>query len=184
MYPQAEHARLAAELALHWGNDAFAAPALPFASFVQGVALHDRGYGQLDADGIGEVESERWLAIQEAGFESQSDDPVVDLVVAMHVHRLVAWGGNDPEQEELAAYMAAQLPELRAAAGVDETTAVEADRLTHLCDLVAFDFCVETETSGSVDLPPAPGADWVPVGYHLDGAGGVGLSPGRCAFPA
>ena len=46
--PQSEHARLAGLLAYHWGNADFDRPALDFASFVKGVAEHDRGYGVYD----------------------------------------------------------------------------------------------------------------------------------------
>ena len=80
VFPQAEHARLAGTIALAWGNDQFARPALPFDAFVRGVTLHDRGYGQLDADGIGEVPPDRWVAIQRASFAPRGEEPVVDLV--------------------------------------------------------------------------------------------------------
>ena len=43
--------------------------------------------------------------------------------------------------------------------------------------MVAFDFCVERETSGSVAVPPTAGADPVAVSYHLDGGDGIVLSP-------
>jgi len=42
LFPQSEHARLAGAIALAWGNEQFHRPALPFASFVAGVTLHDR----------------------------------------------------------------------------------------------------------------------------------------------
>ena len=144
---------------------------------MRGVALHDRGYGQLDADGIGEVDPDRWTAIQEAGFTPTGDDPVVDLVVAMHVQRLVSWGRSDADQA-VAARMAAELPLYQAAAGVDAASAAaEADAITNLCDMVAFDFCVEREASGSVAVAPTAGAEPVAVSYQLDGAGGIVLSP-------
>jgi len=158
VFPQAEHARLAGAIALAWGNERFARPPVPFDAFVRGVTLHDRGYGQLDADGIGEVSPARWLEIQWAGFAPRGEEPVVDLVVALHVHRLV--GGRD-------AGMTAALPELRRAAGVEESDAAEADRITNLCDRVAFDFCVEEPASGR-----AAGID-----YAVDGYGGITLEP-------
>ena len=168
VFPQAEHARLAGAIALAWGNERFGRPALPFDAFVRGVTLHDRGYGQLDADGIGEVEPERWMAIQRAGFAPRGDDPVVDLVVALHVHRLV--GGGDAE-------MTAALPELHRAAGIEESDAAEADRVTDLCDRIAFDFCVEGPAAGRVDIAPARDAEPVPVAYTVTGAGGITLAP-------
>jgi hypothetical protein len=182
VYPQAEHARLSAVLALHWGNERFARPELPFSSFVAGVALHDRGYGQLDADPIGEVGAVRWIAIQEAGFAPVGDDAVVDLVVAMHVHRLVAYG-SDPAREAVTARMAAALADLRAGAGVAAEAATDADRITNLCDLVSFDFCEEAATSGSVAIAPAVGAEPVPVRYAVDGEGGVTLAPWPLGVP-
>src|SRR5512143_1318373 len=85
VYPQAEHQRLAGVVAAQWAEP----PLEPFDSFVHGVATHDRGYGELDADPIGGVAMERWLVIQRAGIEAQGD-AIVDLVVAMHSFRLVS----------------------------------------------------------------------------------------------
>ena len=158
VFPQAEHARLAGAIALAWGNERFPRPALPFDAFVRGVTLHDRGYGQLDADGIGEVAPDRWLAIQRAGFAPRGEEPVVDLVVALHVQRLV--GDRDDG-------MTAALPDLHRAAGVGEGDAAEADRITNLCDRVAFDFCVEEPASGRV----------AGIEYTVDGHGGITLDP-------
>lgn len=172
VFPQAEHARLAGMIALAWGNDRFARPPLPFGAFVRGVTLHDRGYGQLDADGIGEVPADRWVAIQEASFAPHGEDAVADLVVALHVQRLVS--GND---QAVSAAMKAALPELHRAAGVDESDAAEADRITDLCDGIAFDFCVEDPGSGRVAVAPARGAEPVAVAYAVDGHGEITLDP-------
>ncbi len=53
VFPQADHARLADTLALAWRDR----PALPFDSFVRGVADHDRGYGEYDNDELGVTRS-------------------------------------------------------------------------------------------------------------------------------
>src|SRR5690349_12580954 len=116
VFPQAEHARFAAAIGVAWGNERFPRPPLPFGSWVRGVALHDRGYGELDVDGIGEVAPERWLEIQRRGFEPRGEDPVVDLVVALHVRRLVGRGSDDA-RKALAAELDAALPDLLARAG-------------------------------------------------------------------
>ena len=173
VFPQSEHARLAATIALAWGNDAFARPSLPFDSFVRGVALHDRGYATLDSDGIGEVASERWLEIQHEGFRPRGDNAVVDLVVAMHVVRLV---GNS-RSAETAAELATLLPALRLAANVAEADAAAADLITDLCDRIAFDFCFEEAAEGEVGIVPADGREPVRVTYHVDGKGAVSLDP-------
>jgi hypothetical protein len=172
VYPQAEHARLAATIAAAWGNDEIERPPLPFESFVQGVALHDRGYGNLDADGIGEVTPERWVDLQRNSFEPRHEDPVVDVVVAMHARRLVSWSKSPVAAGELAE-MDAALPAIREAAGVGEDDALEADRVTDLCDRVSFDLCMESPTSGSVGE----------FSYELDGEGTVTLDPWPLGVP-
>jgi hypothetical protein len=178
LFPQAEHARLAGVIALAWGNDQFSRPPLAFEAFVHGVTLHDRGYGQHDADGIGEVPPDRWAAIQKASFAPRGEDAVVDLVVALHVHRLVSGG-----DQTVLAPMTAALPELHHAAGVDESDAAEADQITDLCDRIAFDFCFEERASGSVAVTPTRRADPVAVAYRVDGHGEITLEPWPLGLP-
>jgi uncharacterized protein DUF3891 len=182
VFPQAEHARLAGTIALAWGNERFARPALPFESFVRGVTLHDRGYGQLDGDQIGRVDPARWAEIQLAGFRERSGDPVVDLVVALHVHRLASNFTSDPAQAA-ARLMGPQLPGLAAAAGVSGADALDGDTITDLCDMIAFDFCLERPAGGAVAVSPGAGAERVEVAYALDGHGAVTLTPWPLVVP-
>jgi hypothetical protein len=151
VYPQEEHARVAEVIARAWGNERVARPPLPFASVVRGVGLHDRGYGELDADGIGEVDDERWLAIQRRGFAPRDPDPdpVVELVVAMHIHRLVSYGESAARQAA-AREFAAHLPARLEAAGVGDEDAAAADLVTNVCDRLSFELCFEGETEFSV----------------------------------
>jgi Protein of unknown function (DUF3891) len=165
VFPQAEHARLAAAIALEWAER----PAIPWEPFVAGVALHDRGYGQLDADDIDDVAEERWIEIQRKGFAPRGADPVVDLIAALHVRRLVSHGRHPAVLAE----MDAQLPALREAAGLDEETAAAADRVTALCDRLAFVFCFEEPASGELHG----------IGYELDGLGEIVLDPWPLGVP-
>jgi Protein of unknown function (DUF3891) len=153
VFPQMNHAAFAAELALLWKE-----LPLPREPFVRGVALHDRGYGELDNDQIGGVPRERWLEIQRRGFGTQDGDPIVDLVASMHIHRLV--GGAEPAMTDA-------LPALRERAGVDEETALAADAITNLCDRISFDVCCEEPADGSV-------AD---ISYVYDGDRTVRVEP-------
>ena len=166
VFPQSEHARLAAAIALEWRDR----PAIPWESFVAGVALHDRGYGQLDADDIVDVSEERWIEIQRRGFAPAGADPVIDLVAALHVRRLVSHGGHPHALAE----MDAELPRLREAAGIDEETAAAADRITELCDTIAFVFCFEEPAAGERHG----------TAYELDGLGEIVLDPWPLAVPA
>lgn len=168
VFPQADHARLAGAIALSWRER----PALPFDSFVRGVADHDRGYGEHDADEIGSVESERWVAIQRRGFTVRSGDPVVDLVASLHVRRLLS---SQTDEHERAAFdeVTALLPSLLDAAGATEEEAEQADAITNVCDRIAFDFCFEEPSEGQVRG----------IAYALDGHGSISLEPWPLTVP-
>jgi hypothetical protein len=182
IFPQAEHARLAGAIALAWGNGQFARPPVPFESFVRGVTLHDRGYGQLDTDEIGRVDPARWAEIQLAGFHERSGDAVADMVVGLHVHRLASGFQSEPAQVA-AREMRPKLSGLMAAAGVSEIDAMHTDRITNLCDMVAFDFSFEHPERGSVSVNAGPDRGPVDVTYALDGEGGITLSPWPLGLP-
>jgi hypothetical protein len=153
VFPQSEHARLAAMLAA-------AAGAEP--RVVAGVLWHDRGYPPLDADGIGEMPPERWAALMRAGFEPETADPVVDHMARMHIHRLAR-----NARPELAAELEPALPASLARSGMTAEEAAAADAVTELYDMVAFDFCLEEPASGTVSG----------VTYEVDGEGGITLDP-------
>jgi hypothetical protein len=166
--PQAEHGRMAGAIAAVWGLP----QPLPFDSLVRGVTLHDRGYGELDDDQIGVVEPERWVAIQRRGFFERSGDAVVDLVVALHIRRLI---GDDehPARLALAHEIDALLPDLRAAAAVDEEQARVADGVTEVCDRLSFAFCSGEPVTGEVRG----------IRYRFDGATTTTLDPWPLAVP-
>jgi hypothetical protein len=161
VYAQAEHARLAAVIAAAWQPELVP---LPFDAFVRGVALHDRGYGELDNDSLGEVEQTRWLEIMRRGFPPQDGDPVVDLVVALHIHRLVGGATNEFD---------AAIPVLLEAAGVSEADALAADAVTNVCDRISFAFCFEEEDLGAVG----------PLAYTVGTDGTATLSPWLLTAP-
>jgi hypothetical protein len=165
---QADHARFAAAIALNWRER----PNLPFTSFIDGVADHDRGYGEHDVAEIGVVDSLPWVEIQRAGFMPRGKDAVVDLVVALHVRRLL----SPPEDEHEAAALAeldGHLPTLLSAADVDREDADRADAITNVCDRIAFELPFEAPASGEVRG----------IAYNLDGQGIVELRPWPLGVP-
>jgi hypothetical protein len=168
VFPQTDHARLAGAIALAWRDR----PALPFDSFVRGVADHDRGYGEHDDDEIGAVDSERWVAIQRRGFTARSGDPVVDLVAAMHIRRLLS-SRNDEYERAAFAEVEALLPSLLEAAGASAEEAEQADAITNVCDRIAFLFCFEEPSEGEVRG----------IAYALDGHGSITLDPWPLEMP-
>jgi hypothetical protein len=173
VFPQAEHARLAATIALAWGNKLLAPPPLARESFVAGVALHDRGYAPFDTDGIGEVPPDRWLEIQRESFRPRNEDALVDLVVAMHIQRLIHYSRNPAAADELTD----TVHELREHARVTEEHAEATDLITNICDRIAFDFCFEEPAEGALELPAADGESRVRVGYSIAGDGTVVVDP-------
>jgi len=181
VYPQAEHSRLAGAIAAVWGNDDIERPPLPFKSFVWGVTVHDRGYGELDDDPLGEMQQERWLEIARGGFAAQDADPIADVVVAMHIRRLVSTAPV-PVEPEVRAEFDAGVDERLRAAGVDAAAATAADAVTALCDGLAFSFCFEEATSGAIEIPQQAQAS-VTLSYSLDEVGSGRLSPWPLAVP-
>jgi len=164
VFPQADHARLAGAIALAWREP----PPLPFASFVRGVADHDRGYGEVDTDDIDTVDDARWIEIQRRGFAPRGEDAVVDLVVALHVQRLLS-------RNDAAAYADAEgvIASLLPLAGVTREQADAADLVTNVCDVISFEFCFERPSEREAR------------GYQLvlDGEGDVTVDPWPFRLP-
>jgi hypothetical protein len=158
VFPQADHARFAAVFALAWAEP----PELPFASFVRGVADHDRGYGEHDDYDIDTVDDATWVEIQRRGFAPRGEDAVVDLVAAMHVRRLLSH--NDPVATADADTVIESLLPL---AGVTREQADAADAITNICDVISFQFCFEAPSEREVR------------GYRVvtDGEAGIGVDP-------
>jgi hypothetical protein len=142
---------------------------------VRGVALHDRGYGELDDDPLGETAPERWLEIARRSFDARDDDPVVDLVVAMHVRRLVSHV-TSPARAEALVEFDAEISRRIEAAGVDAAAAAAADAITDLCDRLAFSFCFEEADSGTVER--------LGMSYAVNEDGSATLAPWPLAVPS
>jgi hypothetical protein len=169
--PQWEHQKLAGTLALLWGNATFERPPVPRESFLAGVGLHDRAYGPLDNLPIGELPEAEWLALTRAGFDMAWDDPLADLIAKTHLRRLASYG-SAPERQAAAAAMEREIGELARQRGLDRATLERVDRITNLCDRIAFDFCFEAPAEGSVRVFPNNERDeQLAVSYRIaDGA--------------
>lgn len=149
--PQWEHQKLAGTLALLWGNAAFERPLIPFESFVMGVGLHDRAYGPLDNLPIGELPEDEWLALTRRGFDETWADPVADMIAKVHLQRLTSYGA-DPVRQAQAAAMADEIRAHALQHRLDATMFTRIDRITNLCDRIAFDFCFQAPADGAVPI--------------------------------
>ena len=167
--PQWEHQKLAGTLALLWGNADFERPPVPFESLLVGIGLHDRAYGPLDNLPIGEIAEEEWLALTRSGFEMAWADPIADTIAKLHLQRLVSYG-SAPARRALAAEMAEAIAAQLQRRGLDAATFARVDRITNLCDRIAFDFCFEAPAEGEVRIfPRNDGGEQVAVGYRVAG---------------
>lgn len=156
--PQAEHQKLAGALALLWGNAEFDRPPIALDSFLAGVALHDRVYGALDNLPIGGIPEADWLDLTQRGFEMTWADPVADLITKLHLQRLTGYG-KAPARQAQAAAMAQVIADMEQRLGLDPTLFARIDRITNLCDSIAFDVCFEAPAAGTVKVFPSFGAE-------------------------
>ncbi len=175
--PQYEHGRLAGTMAQHWGNEKFDRPSLDFASFVQGVALHDWHYGFGDDLPIIEAAESEWLAMTQRGMEMRLSDPVADIVAKLHLRRLLSYDYSPRRQammSQIDEYVAARLPDTNHTRAEFEW----ADKITHLCDNVAFHFSFEAETKRvSRVCAWASGWEEMDIGYHIQADGRIFIGP-------
>jgi hypothetical protein len=166
--PQWEHQKLAGTLALLWGNADFERPPVAFESFLAGVGLHDRAYGPLDNLPIGELPEEQWLALTRRGFEMTWSDPIADVIAKMHLKRLVSYGEASARQA-LAAEMTQAIQAQLQQHGLAAATFERIDRITNLCDRIAFDVCFEAPAEGDVRIFPRNDRDEeIRVRYRIE----------------
>ena len=166
---QWEHQKLAGTLALLWGNAEFERPLVPFESFLTGIGLHDRAYGPLDNLPIGEIPEEEWLALTRSGFDMSWTDRIADLITKMHLKRLASYS-SAPARQAMTAEMAQAIQAQIQRHGLDAPTFERIDRITNLCDSIAFDFCFESPAEGEVRIFPSNDRDEeIKVSYRVEG---------------
>ena len=175
--PQYEHGRLTGTLASQWGNADFDRPAIDFAAFVRGVALHDWHYGILDNLPITEGSEADWLALTEKGVEYWFDDPTTDIVAKLHLKRLLS-GRNTPETEALINRIEVRITERLPQTGYSRRQFDWADKITRFCDQLAFDFSFEAPTKNVYPVyAKANAPEETPLHYSIKPGGHVEIDP-------
>ncbi|GAB1421773.1 hypothetical protein MASR2M15_19620 [Anaerolineales bacterium] len=142
--PQSEHGRLAGILASLWGNSQFDRPSLDRHSFITGVSFHDRGYGWFDNSPIGQVPLEEWFLNQERGIKEESGDPIVEMLVILHLKRLLSYNPGE-KANQLIAKIDQKIENSLAKSSHSLEEFLWADRITQICDKMAFDFSFEAD---------------------------------------
>jgi len=153
VFSQSEHLRLVGALAYHWGNAQFDLPPVGRAALVAGMAFHDRAYGYLDTDAIGEISEQDWLEIARRGFGMSFSDPAADIIARMHILRLVRSRPVSTAPglaEELEQALDVQI----AGSGHTWQHFERIDRITNFTDRISFEFCFERQTEGKLAVFP------------------------------
>ena len=165
--PQSEHLSLVGALAMLWGNADFDLPPVERVSMVAGMALHDRGYGELDNSAIGEMSEDEWQGIARRSFSMYNSDIVTDTIIKYHVRRLASYY-NTHERQVLAAEFSLGIKEQLRAHNLSKVIFERMDRITELTDNISFLFCMDVPNSGTVSIFPHNHADTeVQVQYEL-----------------
>ena len=175
--PQSEHARLSGMLAALWGNDDFDKPVFDFQSFVLGVTLHDRGYGSIDNNPIGEMTDEAWFKTQRDGIQQGVENPVANIPSLLHMRRLLTFSHRQNTQPLI------DLANQHIGQSLAHTshTLEEfewADHITRICDRMAFGFSFEAPEE--VERPVCQRLDsdeTTVVSFSLDGSGTIHVDP-------
>jgi hypothetical protein len=95
-------------------------------------------------------------------------DPIADLIAKLHLKRLVSYG-SAPARQALAAEMAQAIQAQLQRDGLDAAAFERIDRITNLCDRIAFDVCFETPAEGDVRIFPRNNRDEeIMVPYRIE----------------
>ncbi len=175
--PQSEHARLAASLAVFWGNREFDRPPVAPETLFKAVLLHDRSFGYFDSHAIGEMSDEVWIRLQRRGLVGDDGDGLCDVLIQQHIKRLAGFvkGALGRQfREEIEAMLVKEIRNL----GLERENLERADRVMAFCDAVAFDFSFEEPVHSSVFVFPfnnSPGE--IEIQYQIHPEGEIHISP-------
>ncbi len=180
---QHEHARFAGMLAAHWGNERLDPPAINRASFIAGVSLHDWHYGLIDVYPLDDLEpptpdrSATWLQIARLGCEMTLDDPVAEAIAKRHLLRLIG-DDQDPQALEMRDQLEIALGELCQEGRISRADLDWQDRITALCDRLAYDLfrTPKPESSGEV-YRQVGSAEQVRIHYAIEIGSRISMDP-------
>ena len=166
--PQSEHLKLVGALAMLWGNVDIDSPPFDRNSIIAGMGLHDRGYGCIDNFAIGGMSEEEWIKITRRSFYMQYSDVVADTIAKYHLKQLASHDksvGRKAITAEFSQVIDEQLKQHNLSREIFDRT----DRITELCDMISFDFCMDDPGSGSVSIFQRYSQDQeVPIQYHVE----------------
>lgn len=153
--PQQEHARLAGALAMRWGNDIFDRPSIPIESLAKGLIFHHVGYGSFDTVAFRELSEKGILEVFEKDIAADLGDVDAELVNLFHQLRLIKnrlartnSKGFLKLQEKVELMISTKLPR----SNFEREDFERANRITHLCDRLSFNFSQGAVAEANVDV--------------------------------
>lgn len=142
--PQREHARLAGNIAVYWGNKDFDSPKIPLHSVTRGITLHQNGYDLLDTYPVKEMDENTLVGVFRNDFSVQISDREAELINMFHQFRLVSKRLiTKPSEkfEKLQKEFEIAIENKLTRSKHSKDDFLWADRITNLCDRISFNFC-------------------------------------------
>lgn len=171
--PQQEHARMAGHIAQHWGNETFDKPKIGVEALVKGLTLHHMGYGSTDSLDFTSLTDAELLKVYLNDTRVSFGDTDAELVNLFHHLRLVR-NRNEKTPTEAFLYLQKEI-EATIETKLKKSKFTKTDfewtnRITHLCDRIAFNFSMGKMKEPSIDISSRVGSEaTVALVHDVDG---------------
>lgn len=155
--PQREHARLAGNIAIYWGNKIFDLPKIPLHSVVKGITFHQNGYDLLDTYPVKEMSDATLLNVFRNDFNVQMSNREAELINMFHQFRLVSKRLTiKPSEkfEKLQKEFEIAIENKLTSSKYSKGDFLWVDRITNLCDRISFNFSFGEETVETIPVYP------------------------------
>ncbi|HLB51591.1 hypothetical protein A3F07_01675 [candidate division WWE3 bacterium RIFCSPHIGHO2_12_FULL_38_15] len=140
---QREHAKLAGNIALNWGNNDFDKPKIPFHDFVEGIAFHQNGSDCFDTYQAAAGNYDELPNVLAKDFYAKLNSKVASLINMYHQYRLATRISKKIDSDtlvELADEFKKEIDKQLITSEFIEQDFLWADKIANMCDRLAFDF--------------------------------------------
>lgn len=159
---QREHARLAGNIAVYWGNENFNLPRIPLSSIVEGITFHQNGYDLLDTYPVKEMDEDTLIKVFERDFNVLMSNTEAELVDMFHQFRLVSKRlATKPSEkfESLQKNFEAAIKNKLSHSKYEKRDFIWADRIINLCDRISFNFSFGEKITEIIPVYPKIGSE-------------------------
>lgn len=159
---QREHARLAGNIAVYWGNRSFDLPKIPLQSVVKGITFHQNGYNLLDTYPVKEMDDYTLLNVFKNDFNVQMSDKEAELINMFHQFRLVSKRlitKPSDKFKKLQKDFKIAIENKLTSTKYNKGDFLWADRITNLCDRISFNFSFGEEITEIIPVYPQVGSE-------------------------